>query len=150
MGAFFLDCLDRQMDRLGLFYRRFMDDIIVLCPTRWKLKRAVKVVNQLLNGLKLEKHPDKTFIGRIEKGFDFLGYHFSPKGLAVSKETEKKFVERATQLYEQERGGSQDGPSPLGQYVRRWVGWATGGLADQEKSHTLVGGSSRAMQIQFS
>jgi len=22
----------------------------------------------------LEKHPDKTFIGRIERGFDFLGY----------------------------------------------------------------------------
>lgn len=23
----------------------------------------------------LEKHPDKMFIGRIERGFDFLGYH---------------------------------------------------------------------------
>ncbi len=34
--------------------------------------------------LKLEKHPDKTFIGRIEKGFDFLGYHFSPEGLSMA------------------------------------------------------------------
>ena len=24
--------------------------------------------------------PDKTFIGHIEKGFDFLGYHVSPRG----------------------------------------------------------------------
>jgi hypothetical protein len=29
---------------------------------------------QALAELKLEKHPDKTFIGRIEKGFDFLGF----------------------------------------------------------------------------
>ena len=33
--------------------------------------------------LNLEKHPDKTFIGRIERGFDFLGYHFSRAGLTV-------------------------------------------------------------------
>ncbi len=30
--------------------------------------------------IRLEKHPGKTLIGRIEKGFDFLGYHFSPRG----------------------------------------------------------------------
>ena len=58
-----------------------MDDFILLATTRWKLKRAVKAVNQRLNALKLEKHPDKTFIGRIDKGVDFLGYHFSPNEL---------------------------------------------------------------------
>jgi len=26
--------------------------------------------------LKVKQHPDKTFIGKIEKGFYFLGYHF--------------------------------------------------------------------------
>jgi hypothetical protein len=25
-----------------------------------------------------EKHPDKNFIGRIERGFDFLGYRAHP------------------------------------------------------------------------
>jgi hypothetical protein len=28
---------------------------------------------------------DKTLIGRIEKGFNFLGYHFGPDGLGVTK-----------------------------------------------------------------
>ena len=28
-----------------------------------------------------------SFIGRIERGFDFFGYHFSPAGLAVAKNT---------------------------------------------------------------
>ncbi len=33
----------------------------------------------------VEKHPDKTFIGRIEKSFDFLGYHFGfgPDGIPL-------------------------------------------------------------------
>jgi len=32
-------------------------------------------------------HPDKTFIGRIDIGFNFLGYHFGPDGLSVAKKT---------------------------------------------------------------
>ncbi len=58
---------------------------LVLAPTRWRFRKAVKAVNETLNVLCLEKHPDKTFIGRIERGFDFLGYHFGPDGLSVAK-----------------------------------------------------------------
>lgn len=47
----------------------------MLAPTRHKLRRAVKIINETLSSLGLEKHPDKTFIGRVERGFDFLGYH---------------------------------------------------------------------------
>jgi hypothetical protein len=36
------------MARSGLFYVRFMDDIQVLAPTRWKIRKAVKVVNGML------------------------------------------------------------------------------------------------------
>ena len=49
----------------------------------------------------MEKHPDKTFIGRIAKGFDFLGYSFEPKGLSIAPKTLANFLERITQLYEQ-------------------------------------------------
>jgi RNA-directed DNA polymerase len=127
IGAFFLDQLDRQMTVSGLFYIRFMDDILVLAPTRWKLRRAVRLVNEILGALRLEKHPDKTFIGRIERGFDFLGYRFSREGLGLANATIQKFVERAVRLYEQGRE-QPNGASRLGVYVRRWVGWAQGGL----------------------
>jgi hypothetical protein len=40
----------------------------------------------------------RTFIGRIERGFDFPGYHFSPEGLTAARETLKRFVSRATRL----------------------------------------------------
>ena len=59
------------------------------------------IINQTLNELKVEKHPDKTFIGRIAKGFDFLGYSFEPKGLSIAPKTLANFLERKTQLYEQ-------------------------------------------------
>jgi RNA-directed DNA polymerase len=68
LGAFFLGDLDQALQRLGLFFVRFMDDVLVLAPTRWKLRRAVQVLNRTLAGLHLEKHPAKTFIGRIDKG----------------------------------------------------------------------------------
>ena len=84
------------------------------------------MADEVLGSLRLEKHPDKAFIGRIEKGFYFLGYHFSPDGLTVAKATIEKFLERAARLYEQERE-RPGGPSPLGLYVRRWVGWLRGG-----------------------
>ena len=71
--AFFLSAPDTAVKKLGLFYIHFMDDILVLAPTRWSLLRAAATVNQVLDALKLEKHPDKTLIGRMERRFDFLG-----------------------------------------------------------------------------
>jgi len=105
LGAFFLTEVDDALEHLGLLYVRYMDDILVLAPTRWKLRQAVKVVNQGLTSLRLAKHPDKTCIGRIAKGFDFLGYHFSPSGLRVATKTLANFVAHVRQLYEQEPGG---------------------------------------------
>jgi hypothetical protein len=86
-----------------------------------KLLTIVKVwsvdVNhyQTLNELKLEKHPDKTFIGRIAKGFDFLGYSFEPKGLSIAPKTLANFLDRMSQLYEQGADHRR-----IGQYVRCW------------------------------
>jgi len=43
---------------------------------------------------KLEKHPDKIFIGRIKRGFDFLGNHFSTEGLTVAQKTIANFIKK--------------------------------------------------------
>ena len=125
LGAFFLRHVDRQMAEMGIFYVRYMDDVLILAPTRWWLRRAVARLNRMLATLMLEKHPAKTFIGRIERGFDFLGYRFDRAGLTVVAQTRAAFLEHAARLYEQEQRGA---PSMLGPYVRRWVAWARGGL----------------------
>jgi hypothetical protein len=105
-----------------------MDDIVVLAPTRWRLRAAVRQVQQTLTTLGLATHPDKTFIGRVERGFDFLGYHITPQGLTVAEETLRRFVARVTRLYEHGRG-RPFGTAPLGSYVRRWATWATAGVS---------------------
>jgi RNA-directed DNA polymerase len=127
IGAFFLNALDATAATLRLFYIRFMDDILILAPTRWQLRGAVKVVNKTLRALGLEKHSEKTFIGRIERGFDFLGYHFSPTGLKLATKTIADFIEKASRLYEQKRSSVSAG-SALEMYVRRWLRWVKSGI----------------------
>jgi hypothetical protein len=85
------------------------------------------VLNKTFHELRLEKHPDETIIERIEKGFDFLGYHFSPEGLSVAEKTIEKFLARAVRLYEQEQEEPCGSPLP-GLYVKRWVSWLSCGI----------------------
>ena len=127
LGAFYLLDLDRRMERLDVKYIRYMDDIVILSKTRWKLRKAIKVVNQTFDELKLEKHPEKTVIGRIEKGFDFLGYHISPEGVSVARKTVENFIERSARLYEREPRGGVSSPR-LGLYVKRWYRWVGAGV----------------------
>jgi RNA-directed DNA polymerase len=127
IGAFFLDDLDRRLTATGLFYTRFMDDILVLAPTRWKLRRAIRVVNEVLGALGLEKHPDKTFIGHIERGFDFLGYAFSRGALRVAQQTLNNHASRLHRLYER-RKTTPTWAVCLDAYVTRWMRWCRSGL----------------------
>ncbi len=71
----------------------------------------------------MEQHPDKTFIGRIARGFDFLGYWFSPAGLCVAPKTVERFVERVSRLYEQGADFAH-----IGEYVRHWWRWVRSGV----------------------
>ena len=123
MGALYLKPLDDLMAQMGCFYVRYMDDWVVLAQTRWALRRAIKATNQVLDELLVEKHPDKTFIGRISRGFDFLGYRFAPQGLGVARVTVERFVERVSRLYEQGATASR-----IGEYAWRWWSWVRGGL----------------------
>ena len=123
MGALYLKPLDDAVGTARLFYARFMDDWVIIAPGRWKLRKIVKIVNTVLNRLKIEKHPDKTFIGTAIKGFDFLGYRVKPGKLSVSQSTIKRHFERVVRLYEQGAGYNR-----VRRYVRRWFDWLKAGF----------------------
>ena len=59
-------------------------------------------VDRALNDLRVVTHPDKTLIGRIARGFDFLGYWFSATGLSIARKTVERMVEKVLRLYEQD------------------------------------------------
>jgi len=128
LGAFYLLELDRRLESPGVKYFRYMDDILILAATRGKLKKAIRELNRTFDGLRLAKHPDKTAIGRVERGFDFLGYHFKPPEISLSAKTLAKCASKALRLYEQEPPHLR--ARRLGEYLRRWHRWAlSGGVA---------------------
>jgi RNA-directed DNA polymerase len=76
-------------------------------------------VNRMLAELHVEQHPDKTLIGRISRGFDFLGCAFTPARLEVHTPAVERCVERVSRLYE--RGVDL---VHIGAYARRCLRWA--------------------------
>ena len=125
LGAIYLTPLDKAMEALPVKYIRFMDDWIVFAKTRWYLRKAIKITNRILAELKLLKHPDKTWIGRVAKTFDFCGFRFSPEGVvALAKATQTKFTSTICKLYEQR----QDGKVEVEKYIGHFNAWVNGCL----------------------
>jgi hypothetical protein len=130
MAAIYLELLDRRMEATGLTYARFMDDWAILAPTRWSLRRAIVIVNETLRELRVEQHPDKTFVGWIKRGFTFLGYWITEKGVTgVAPSTWEAFQERVARLYEQ-NAPLEEIRRGVEQYVRRWKRWVLSGVAE--------------------
>ena len=65
-------------------------------------------------------------MGRVTKGFEFLGYHYGRDGLSLAGKTIDNFISKALRLYEQEP--VQTRLERLGEYTKRWVRWTTSGL----------------------
>ena len=76
-----LHVLDVEWARIGSklgMLVRYADDFIVLCTSRTRAEEARRRVGEILAGLGLQLHPDKTRIAcltRGHEGFDFLGFH---------------------------------------------------------------------------
>ena len=128
LGALYLRVLDQRLSGTNAYYVRYMDDILVLTKTRWQLRRAVRTLNQTFAKLKVSQHPDKTFIGRIERGFDFLGYYFCRGPLRLAQRTLQNHATRLHRLYEHQKKTAPAGAVRLDEYVTRWRRWTQAGL----------------------
>ena len=130
LGAIYLYPLDQVIADLKknqkiTLYTRYMDDYMILAPSRWKLKKAIKKMHKILEALQLIIHPKKKFIGRTNTGCDFLGYTFkSGRKLRPSKESYKRLRIRARRLHEKGADHHQ-----LLQYLNKWLIWIHGGLS---------------------
>ncbi|EKY9498812.1 hypothetical protein RD136_004582 [Salmonella enterica] len=69
-------------NREGIYYARYMDDFLLLTHTRWQLRRCIAELNESLDVSGFEQHPEKTFTGRVTRGFDWPGawYEAGPPG----------------------------------------------------------------------
>ena len=116
----------------GVFYRRYMDDFLILTRTRWQLRRCVKQLHQYFAPGGFDVHPDKTQIGRPLAGFDWLGVQFGEPEPQIAVRALKNHNERCLRLYEQSRrmGLSERQTGVRVQaYRTRWDIWAAGVLS---------------------
>jgi RNA-directed DNA polymerase len=110
-----LTCLVRSYGFLNVY----MDDWMVLTKTRHQLRRAVKKIHQLMERLKFKLALNKTYIGKISNGFDFLGFRFNHTGLVgLADRTIQNHHEKLLELYEQNAPDQR-----VGQYVEKWKIW---------------------------
>lgn len=113
--------------REDLFYARYMDDFIIFTRTRWHARRAIKRLLGALTREGFDTHPDKTKLGRIEKGFDWLGQWYAEEGICVSPRAKMNHRERMTRLYEQARRrklSQAETERRVREYETRWMTWA--------------------------
>ena len=116
MGAIILKSLDTSISKEN-FYARYMDDWVILVKTRGQLRRVVKKMHRIMAQLHFNLAPDKTFIGRISKGFDFLGYRFNAQGIiGIALTAINKFLNNMAALYEQGASAAR-----IQLYAKRWA-----------------------------
>ncbi|WP_131795838.1 reverse transcriptase/maturase family protein [Fluoribacter gormanii] len=72
MRAIALKSLDAVVES-GCAYVRYMDDWVILTKTHSALRRIIRKMHRVLQTIKFKLARDKTFIGSIPSGFDFLG-----------------------------------------------------------------------------
>jgi len=121
MAARYLKSLDDAMRKHG-FYIRFMDDWLIMVKTKHQLRKVIKLTHKVLNKLKLKMHPNKTFLGCIKKGFDFLGVHFGD----APEISNTSLINHRTKLAQRYARGAS--AACIGDYVARWTSWCTGVL----------------------
>ena len=101
---------------------------MVLTRTRRRLRQCVAKLNDYFDMRGFEQHPDKTFIGRTARGFDWLGAAFDEHGAAgLAPRAITHHRERCLRLYEQAcRLGLTHAESMLKvqTYRERWLTWA--------------------------
>jgi RNA-directed DNA polymerase len=80
LANIYLHVLDRELASRGVGELvRYADDGVVLCRSQRQAETALGVVGEILAGLGLELHPDKTKVVDLREGregLDFLGCHF--------------------------------------------------------------------------
>jgi len=82
LSNIYLDALDETWERdfrhLGRLVR-YADDFVIMCRSASQAREALSRVREILAGLRLELHPEKTklvTLGIGKEGFDFLGCRF--------------------------------------------------------------------------
>ncbi len=94
LSNIYLMDFDLWMERLPVFYIRYSDDMIVLGNSKEELLPLLKQIFVQLEKQGLKINEEKTFCNDLEKGVNFLGYHFGKDGKSIPAKAEKNLNDR--------------------------------------------------------
>lgn len=139
MGALHLTDMDAHFaGQKTIHYARYMDDIIILAKSRWQLRKYTRQLKQWFSEYGFEAQPDKTFTGRTEKGFDWMGAWLTHEGVTdIAPRAKANHREKVRRLYERlarvplwaRKREAQRIHAKVSTYRKRWTIWAGALLA---------------------
>jgi RNA-directed DNA polymerase len=97
-SAIYLKPLDDALSALEGTYIRFQDDFIFLCKTKRQFLRAKRKMMEILHERKLSLSRKKSRLGRVDKGFHFLGIQYP--GTRTQDHTDVVVIEEPATLQE--------------------------------------------------
>ncbi|MEK7617243.1 MAG: reverse transcriptase domain-containing protein [Patescibacteria group bacterium] len=77
------------------YYLRYADDFLILSKDKQSLKGLTIPIGKFLkDSLKLELHPNKVTLRKLEWGIDFLGYNVLPRYILPRTKTKKRLFKK--------------------------------------------------------
>ena len=97
-GNVVLRSFDTQLNGRNITTIRYIDDFVILGPSERVVKKVFSSAASLLCGLGMTAYkpgedPEKSKLGSISDGFDFLGCSVRTNGVAPSKKSRKKLLD---------------------------------------------------------
>jgi len=127
LSNIYLHAFDRAFSVRGIGELvRYADDFVVLCRSEREARAALDAAGEILAGLGVELHPDKTKVVDLRKGregFDFLGWHFRAR-------VSGRLLERGVCRYYLQRWPSQRSMKRIRRKVKAKTGRNRVGIGD--------------------
>lgn len=99
LSNIFLMDFDNVFSRIGIFYVRYSDDILVLGESKEKLHELFNELNVRLEELGLSANKDKTVCCTLSEGVTFLGYHLDATGKSIPAKAEEHLYDRLETMW---------------------------------------------------
>lgn len=104
LSNIYLTVLDNALAAKGHRFVRYADDVVIFCHERRQANDVLAYVRQVLCKLKLELNEEKTCVRSFSQGFDFLGFHFTRRGMKVSGKSLKGLYRKVREVTQRQQG----------------------------------------------
>lgn len=104
-----LNFLDWEVDRRGLCFVRYADDFIVLLRSPRRAQEARQDVEQFVSQLGLTLSPEKTDVTKFLRGFAFLGFRVTSRGMTMRPKSVERLKNRIRELTRRSHNGEGEG-----------------------------------------